>query len=410
LPPLSNGLSFALGRTVPIKFQLTDAFGNYITSLSAVTSLQALNAQGTNVFTNAGATALRYDSTANQFIANWQTKGLAAGTYTVTLALADGTTQTKVIQLTKNGSGANAQATDGSDVTLGGGAGQLLGGDLQVYVDNSNGDLTSDELARIQDAVTAVDALTAPYGVTVEETTDVTQAAVTLNMDTTSALGGYTNGILGCFDPTAGQITMIQGWNWYAGSDATQIGSSQYDFQTTVTHELGHALGLGESTNAASAMYGTLATGTTIRTLTTADLNIPDMETAADAQRAAIIPPQAAVIASNPPIRSATGQDVFFAMRTAPSITDHLLAKASLRAPAQETEFADSIPEFGLQPIFGGAGLAAMNDDPFADATWFQDLLRQDSEEAPGQSAPTTGRPDTGFEFIQADGTLLIEG
>jgi hypothetical protein len=35
----------------------------------------------------------------------------------------------------------------------------------------------------------------------------------------------------------AGEITLLQ--------DPTQIGSSQYDFQITVTHELGHALGLG---------------------------------------------------------------------------------------------------------------------------------------------------------------------
>jgi hypothetical protein len=88
----------------------------------------------------------------------------------------------------------------------------------------------------------------------------------------------------------AGEITLIQGWNWYAGSDPTLIGSSQYDFQTTVTHELGHALGLGESDDPTSAMYGTLATGTAIRTLTTADLNIPYDEGAADPQRAALVP------------------------------------------------------------------------------------------------------------------------
>jgi hypothetical protein len=34
------------------------------------------------------------------------------------------------------------------------------------------------------------------------------------------------------------QITIINGWNFYAGSDATQIGSAQYDFETVVTHEL----------------------------------------------------------------------------------------------------------------------------------------------------------------------------
>jgi uncharacterized delta-60 repeat protein len=277
LAPLNSNMALALNRTVPIKFQLTDYNGKYITSLSAV---QSLTAPGT-------LSALRFDSTANQFIANWNTKGLPAGTYTVMLALADGTTYTKSVTLSKNGSNANAQAADGSDINLGGTAGQLLAGDLEVYVDNSNGDLTPDELARIQDAINAVDAVTEPYGVSVEETTDPTQAAVTLRMDSTSPVGGYTDGILGCFDPNAAQITMIAGWDWYGGSDPTQIGSTQYDFQTTVTHELGHALGLGESSDPTSAMVGTLATGTTVRTLTTADLNLPVDESGADAQRAA---------------------------------------------------------------------------------------------------------------------------
>jgi hypothetical protein len=294
LPPLNSALPIGLGRIVPIKFQLSNANG-FVSNLSVIASLLLLSPAGNNVLTTSGSTALRFDSTSNQFVANWQTKGLPAGSYTLRLALADGTVQTKVIQLSKNGNGANAQAAEGSDINLGNTAGQLLGGDLQVFVDNSNGDLTPEELARIQDAVTAVDIVTAPYGVTVEETTDPTQAEVTLNMDSTSTVGGYANGILGCFDPTAGQITMIQGWNWYAGSDPTQIGASQYDFQTTLTHELGHALGLGESADPTSAMSGTLAPGTVIRTLTTADLNIPPEETGADAQRAAPAPDHPAV-------------------------------------------------------------------------------------------------------------------
>jgi hypothetical protein len=237
------------------------------------------------VWTPKGNQGLQY--TGGQYQFNWQTKGLTAGSYQIVLKLADGTTQTKTIQLTANGNGSNAQATDGSDVSDGSTADQLLGGDVELYVDNSNGDLTPDELARIQDAVNAVDMTIAPYGVAINEVTDPTQADVMLNMGTTSAVGGYGQGILGCYT-TTGAITLIQGWNWYVGSDPTQIGANQYDFQTTVTHELGHALGLGESSNPTSAMYGTLMPGTTIRTLTTADLNIPYDEGPADPQRAAV--------------------------------------------------------------------------------------------------------------------------
>jgi Bacterial Ig-like domain (group 3)/Matrixin len=294
LAPLNQNMPFALNRNIPIKFQLSDFNNAQITSLSAVTALQIAPVNANNTLgtpfnpASTGNAGLHLEG--NTYSLNWQTKGLAAGTYEILLTLADGTVKTKVLTLSANGSNANAQAADGSDVTLGGGAGQLMGGDLQVYVDNSNGDLTADELARIQDAVTAVDAISEPYGVTVEETTDPTQAEVTLSMDTTSPVGGYAGGILGCFDPNASQITLIAGWNWYAGSDPSQVGSGQYDFQTTVTHELGHALGLGESSDSTSAMYGTLAPGAAMRTLTTADLNLPADESGADAQRAAPLP------------------------------------------------------------------------------------------------------------------------
>jgi hypothetical protein len=71
--------------------------------------------------------------------------------------------KTKVIQLSANGSGGAllVDGTNGSTTAVG----TLLGGNVELYVDNSNGDLTADELARIQDAVTAVDAVTVPYAI-----------------------------------------------------------------------------------------------------------------------------------------------------------------------------------------------------------------------------------------------------
>jgi hypothetical protein len=190
--------------------------------------------------------------------------------------------------LSLSGNAASTQSTDSADVSVGSTAGELLAGHLLVYVNDPNGLFTTDQLARIQDAVTAAEAVVEPYGVSVAETTDSSLANVVIDTGSNSAVGGLADNILGCWNPATSEITMIQGWNWYAGSDPAQIGSNQYDFQTTFTHQLGHALGLGESTDTTSAMSGTLATGTVIRALTTADLHVPDVETEADAQRAAV--------------------------------------------------------------------------------------------------------------------------
>jgi Bacterial Ig-like domain (group 3) len=188
------------------------------------------------------------------------------------------------LQVMGNASATQTVAGASADGT-GSTPGELLASNLEVYVNDPSGLFTSDEFARIQDAVNAVNAIVQPYGVSVSETTDPTQANVIVDTGSTSAAGGYSDGVLGCYT-TAGEITLIQGWSWYAGSDPTPIGAGQYDFETTVIHELGHALGLGESSDPTSAMSGTLATGTVIRTLTTADLNIPYADANADAQHA----------------------------------------------------------------------------------------------------------------------------
>src|SRR5713226_5310684 len=165
LPPLSQNIAFGLNRTIPIKWQLSNFIVTLITSLSAVTSLQVapvLSGGGLGTPFNptpSGGTGLRNDG--SQYIFNWQTKGLAAGSYEILLTLADGTVKTKVIQLSANGSG-GALLVDGVNATTTA-VGALLGGNIELYVDNSNVDLTTDELARIQDAVTVVDAVTGPF-------------------------------------------------------------------------------------------------------------------------------------------------------------------------------------------------------------------------------------------------------
>jgi hypothetical protein len=408
LPPLSQNMAFALNRTIPIKWQLCDFNSTLITSLSAVTSLQVapVNADGSlgTPFnpTPAGATSLRNDG--SQFIFNWQTKGLTAGTYEILLTLSDATLHTKVLQLTKTGSSAGLTTVWAGGT--GSAPGGLLGGDIDLYVDNTNGDLTVDELARIQDAVTAADAVTEPYGVAVTEVTDPTLADVTLNMDTTSAVGGYAAGVLGC-TTDAGQITIINGWNFYAGSDATQIGSSQYDFETVVTHELGHALGLGHSTDSTSVMYATLNTGTVNRSLTAADLNVADSDTTgACGLHAAVIPMP---VASNVPLLNAPSREAFFAMLAnpahAPAVPTNTLAPS-----AYDAVFANPIGDVGTAnfaalsatPIFGAPATLETADDPLS-------LAPEDGGGTSlSPSAPPTDRPDLQFDFILADGAIVV--
>jgi hypothetical protein len=189
------------------------------------------------------------------------------------------------------------QGADGSGDAVGL-ADTLMAGNLEVYINDPNTLFTADELARIQDAINNWDALLVPYNVAITEVSDPTLANLVIDTGSTSACGGQADGVLGCFNGANSEITLIQGWNWYAGADPTQIGADQYDFETTVTHELGHALGLGHSPDVSSPMYETLASGVANRTVAVADLNIPDPPSGADPQKAAlrplVLPPSAA--------------------------------------------------------------------------------------------------------------------
>jgi hypothetical protein len=88
------------GRTYPIKFQLRDAQGAFISALPAVTST-TYQSVTCSTFGNAatdplptdtsGSSGLKYDTTANQFSYTWKTPA-TAGCYVFRLGLADGTT------------------------------------------------------------------------------------------------------------------------------------------------------------------------------------------------------------------------------------------------------------------------------------------------------------------------------
>jgi hypothetical protein len=174
-----------------------------------------------------------------------------------------------------SGNGSSSLTTDGVGGASGSTAGELLAKDLYIYVNDPAGYLNSAARSRLDEAVASLDTLLAPYDVFVTETTDGTAANLVVTPATTSPAGGYADGVLGCYTST-GELTLIEGWDWYVGTDPAGIGAGQYDFQTIVTHELGHALGLGHNADADSVMYATLATGAVKRTMTAADLNIPD--------------------------------------------------------------------------------------------------------------------------------------
>jgi len=97
---------FSLGRTIPVKWQLQDQDGNVVSRLSAVQSFKALSnglcsedIGKAQAVAGSGNTGLRYDPDSNQFIVNWQTKGLSVGCYNLVLALDDRTVHSAAVSL-----------------------------------------------------------------------------------------------------------------------------------------------------------------------------------------------------------------------------------------------------------------------------------------------------------------------
>ena len=80
-----------------------------------------------------------------------------------------------------------------------------------------------------------------------ESTYHGTSSEIAIHVAATTDAGGVAQGVLGV-EESGNNITMVSGWNWYTGSNPSKIGAKQYDFETAVFQELGHAAGLGQST------------------------------------------------------------------------------------------------------------------------------------------------------------------
>ena len=96
-PPAVN--TGRTGRAYPVKFRITNLSGP-VTTVQAVLSIRSvrvrcgtLSGDATDALetTAAGASALRYDTTSNQFVYNWKTPD-TPGCYELRVSLADGTT------------------------------------------------------------------------------------------------------------------------------------------------------------------------------------------------------------------------------------------------------------------------------------------------------------------------------
>lgn len=93
------------GQTVPLKWNIPNGSGGWISSLDVVRSIKygdftcAASAPTDDVETTAtGGTVLRYDTTANQYIYNWQTPKTAGKCYKVTVTLTDNSTHSALFK------------------------------------------------------------------------------------------------------------------------------------------------------------------------------------------------------------------------------------------------------------------------------------------------------------------------
>jgi len=84
LPPYAAPPSdFNTGRSIPLKWQYTDFSGNVVNSSTAAPSITITFGGNSIPVGDPGKSGLQYDTITNTWQFNWQTKGVAAGTYQI---------------------------------------------------------------------------------------------------------------------------------------------------------------------------------------------------------------------------------------------------------------------------------------------------------------------------------------
>jgi large repetitive protein len=106
--PVDNGGVFNIikgGQSVPLKWALPNGSGGWIGDLSVVASIRQVGVSCSPTAPTddieaptSGASALRYDTTANQYIYNWQSPKGANVCYKVTVNLTDGTAKSALFK------------------------------------------------------------------------------------------------------------------------------------------------------------------------------------------------------------------------------------------------------------------------------------------------------------------------
>jgi len=108
LPPIKDDGSgvYKLGRTIPIKFQLTDMNGQFISTANPVLTIRKISSgilgdeeiELPTISTNSDDT-FRYDEKSSQYIYNLSTGGLPAGTWEIEVSLDDNTAYKVIISI-----------------------------------------------------------------------------------------------------------------------------------------------------------------------------------------------------------------------------------------------------------------------------------------------------------------------